>query len=339
MAYLPAHTVPADRRAAPVRPRHWAMAAFLPLVFIVPLAVFLVIKAVLWIRAKVRAHVASTRQAAPGRSRLWVGLCLTLILVLALAAAGRRTPMGPQQGTGIQWPADPRPVAADHLRVATFNIHRGKGTDGVYDLKRTAGLLRDVDVAALNEVAGPSLWGCPDQAEQLGRDTDLGWLFAPNQRRWTLPSFGNGLLSRVEVGAWEQEPLVFDRQKSRSFRSLLKARTTLDAEPVTLLVTHLDTGPIRSTQLQSVLRVFGSLRPAILLGDLNMNEADPAVREMLSDANNVDALGQALGGADPKDRVDWIVVRGLKVLSGGMVPAGASDHPCFWVEVALAEDP
>jgi endonuclease/exonuclease/phosphatase family metal-dependent hydrolase len=269
------------------------------------------------------------------RSRVWLGGALALLLVLAYV--GRRTPVEPQHGAGLQWPRDQRPIAVDRLRVATFNIDRGKGTDGVCDLKRAAEMLRGVDMAAVNEVGGPPFPGRPDQAQQLGLATDLGWLYVPNQRRWTLPYFGNALLSRTDVGAWEQEPLVFDRHTSHSFRNLLVAEITLAARPVTVLVTHLDTGQIKAAQLRSVLSVFRTHGPAILLGDLNMNRESPAVREMLADANNVDAIELALGAADPTGRVDWIVVRGLKVLSGGMHPAGVSDHPCYWVDVTLTD--
>jgi endonuclease/exonuclease/phosphatase family metal-dependent hydrolase len=268
---------------------------------------------------------------------LWPTGVLALVLALCLAYAGRRTPVESQRGTGLRWPQGHPPIAADHLRIATFNIHHGKGTDGVCDLRRTAAVLRDVDVAALNEVAGPSLPGRPDQAEQLGRATAMGWLYAPSQRRWTLPYFGNALLSHIDVGAWEYQPLVFDPQKSRSYRGLLVAQTSLGARPLAVLVTHLDTSPTRSSQLQFVLGQFRSYRTAVLLGDLNMNAGDPAVRQMLADANNIDAIGQALGPADVKGHIDWIVVRGLKVVGGGQYPPGVSDHPCYWVEVALAE--
>jgi hypothetical protein len=46
MAYLPACTVPQDRGARPARWWHWLMAVFLPLVFIIPLAVWLAYRAV-----------------------------------------------------------------------------------------------------------------------------------------------------------------------------------------------------------------------------------------------------------------------------------------------------
>lgn len=44
MIYLPAHTVPKERTAYPVKWYHWLLAVFLPLFFIIPFAVFLVYK-------------------------------------------------------------------------------------------------------------------------------------------------------------------------------------------------------------------------------------------------------------------------------------------------------
>ena len=49
MVYLPAHTVPTDRDARPVHLRHWILATFLPLVFVIPLAVFVVVRILLFI--------------------------------------------------------------------------------------------------------------------------------------------------------------------------------------------------------------------------------------------------------------------------------------------------
>jgi len=47
MVYLPAHTIPQDRNARSTRPWHWILAIFLPLVFVIPLALFVLIKIVL----------------------------------------------------------------------------------------------------------------------------------------------------------------------------------------------------------------------------------------------------------------------------------------------------
>ena len=49
MVYLPAHSVPMERSARPVRLRHWILATFLPLVFVIPLAVFVLVKILLFV--------------------------------------------------------------------------------------------------------------------------------------------------------------------------------------------------------------------------------------------------------------------------------------------------
>ncbi len=260
-----------------------------------------------------------------------LALCLTLYAVYA----GRRTPVEPQRGLGIFWPSDCQPVTPTRFRVATYNIHRGKGTDGTRDLDRTTGVLREADIVGLNEVGGPAFWGRSDQAEQLGRNMRIGWLFAPNQRRWHMYHFGNGLLSRFAVGRWTSEPLVYDRNTSRSARNLLTAEIEVGEQPVTVMVTHLDRGEIRPAQLEYVLDEFRQYEPAILMGDFNSDVDDPLLAEFLADSNNVDAIETTLGEAGDGGRIDWIITRGMRVLSGGMEPTGVSDHPCYWVDVEV----
>jgi endonuclease/exonuclease/phosphatase family metal-dependent hydrolase len=260
-------------------------------------------------------------------------LAVALGVALYAGYAGRRTSVGPQQGVGISWPDDSRPASKSRFRIATYNIRRGKGTDGVRDLNRTANVLRDADLIGLNEVGGPPFWDQTDQAEQLGRTLRIGWLFAPNQYRWHKYHFGNGLLSRLEVGRWTSEPLVYDRATTNSYRNRLVAEVMAGSQPITFMVTHLDRGPIRPVQLQSVLGEFVAHTPAVLVGDFNTTAADPVLVAFFADSNNIDAIGQVLGTSDDKNRIDWIITRGMKVLSGGMEPLGVSDHPCYWVDV------
>jgi endonuclease/exonuclease/phosphatase family metal-dependent hydrolase len=259
-----------------------------------------------------------------------------LCVVLGGAYAGRRTPVEPQQGVGISWPTGSQPVAKVQFRVATYNIHRAKGTDGVRDLRRTAAVLREADLIGLNEVAGPAFWGQADQVEQLGRGLGIGWQFAPNQYRWLMYHFGNGLLSRLQAGPWTSEPLAYNRAISNSYRNLLTAQIMAGEQPITFMVTHLDRGKIRPVQLVHVLDEFAKHSPAVLVGDFNTNAADPLLVAFFTDSNNVDAIGQALGISDDKGRIDWIITRGMKVLSGGTEPAGVSDHPCYWVTMEAA---
>ena len=278
-------------------------------------------------------HGSGRATGTSHRGRNLALLAVALCVALYAAYASRRTPVGPQQGAGISWPNDSQPALKSRFRVATYNIRRGKGLDGIRDLNRTANVLRDADLIGLNEVAGPALWGQADQVEQLARTLKIGWLFAPNQSRWHKYYFGNGLLSRLEVGRWTREPLVYNRATTNSHRNRLLAEIVVGSQPITFLVTHIDRGQIRPVQLQSVLGEFVTHTPAVLVGDFNTTASDPVLVAFFADSNNVDAIGQVLGTSDDKNRIDWIITRGLKVLSGGLEPPGVSDHPCYWVDV------
>ena len=68
------------------------------------------------------------------------------------------------------------------LRVATFNIHHGAGTDGVVDLQRTAGAITatNADVIGLQELdRGLARSGRVDQARALAELTGLEIAFFP----------------------------------------------------------------------------------------------------------------------------------------------------------------
>jgi endonuclease/exonuclease/phosphatase family metal-dependent hydrolase len=267
------------------------------------------------------------------RGRNLAILVLALCIVFYTASASRRIPVEPQRGIGISWPHGTDPMPKTCFRVATYNIHRGKGSDGVRDLRRTADVLRDADLVGLNEVGGPAFWERADQVEQLADILQTGWHFAPNEYRWHRPHFGDGLLSRLAVARWTSVPLDYDEARSHNYRSLLTAEFVAGGRPITFMVTHLDRGPIRSVQLRHTLGEFAAHTRAVLVGDLNTRAADPILAAFFGDANNVDAVAQVLGATDSPDRVDWIITRGMKVLSGGMEPNGVSDHPCYWVDV------
>ena len=290
--------------------------------------------------------MAATRSTENGARRLGRKDRLIQLLAVLLACsilthvwlANLRVPTSPAVGQQINPPTRWKQTVQKHFRVSTYNIHRGKGTDGVRDLHRTAEVVRASDIVALNEVAGPSLVGS-DQAKQLGKMLDAGWLFAPNQRRWYTDHFGNGLLSRFEVKRWYTEQLFYDSKKSRSRENLLVAELVLNGRPVTVLATHLDRGPIRKEQLRYVLERFKQYDFGVLLGDLNTPPDDPQLVELFADPNNVNAIKAALGDCDSPHRIDWIITRGFDVLAGSAGPPGVSDHPYFWVDIAFKESP
>lgn len=264
------------------------------------------------------------------------GLLLLPLLVgsvsLNIWQANQRVPVPPTAGASIAR-IDPSLAGKDVFRVATYNVRRGKGTDGIKDLSRAARLLSDCDIVGINELAGPGIWGEPNQAEQLGNHLKMGWLYGPNQRRWYRDHFGNGLLSRFEVSAWYNEPIL----KGSSLRNLITAHLVVNQKTIVLLITHLDAEQNRDRQLRYVLEVFRRYPTAILLGDFNATAGHPLLRGLLGDSGTIDAVQVALGPNDKDDRLDWIILRGLEVVAGGQEPVGISDHPCFWVDVKFPD--
>ena len=222
--------------------------------------------------------------------------------------------------------------------VATYNIRRSKGNDGVRDISRSAGVLKkaDADIVGLNELSGTLFYGRVDQAEQMARLLETGWLFAATDDRWYQHYFGNGLLSRFPVTQWQVHPLYAGVKKIRSLRNMIVATIPVNGIDVNILVTHLDRGAIREQQLMQVLNRFQQLpEPAVILGDFNTHADSPQLRALFANPVYSDAVTVALG--EQENRIDWIISKGLQIKSGGMQERGISDHPSYWIRFALPE--
>lgn len=265
------------------------------------------------------------------RGYSWTSVVLALLLVVSIGLhigiASQRQPVGPRFGENI--PGETSLSAASTLRVATWNIRRGKGLDGERDLSRIADSLADFDIMGLQEVGGafPPL---PDQAARLGRALETGWQFMPSQRRWHIDYFGNALLSRLDPLAWQSIPIVNDLEKGTGHRHLQTIHYAWQNTELTLVILHAERGPIRDRQIERAFREFMQYDTAILMGDFNANSEDEAIRELLATGGVRSAVGEP-------GMIDWIFVRGLEIVDSGYVPAGASDHPLIWAELRVTD--
>ncbi len=227
------------------------------------------------------------------------------------------------------------------FRIATFNIHSGKGIDGRLDLDRTAACLNGFDLIGLNEVRGGWHGSQDNQAAELGRRLELAWTFIPTERRWWHDHFGNGLLTRVRTGSQTRIPLPGTQGKQ--FRNVLLTSFQHRQQAVQVLITHIDRVTDRDAQLRTVIDLFLSLRkPAILMGDLNTNRQDPQLTRLLALPDVSDAVGGRSSGSTANsqlsgERIDWIISRGLKRVDAGIDATPASDHPVVWAEFDLLE--
>jgi len=178
-------------------------------------------------------------------------------------------------------PADGLPPRA--LRVLTYNIHHGEGTDGKPDLPRVAGVLKAArpDVVLLQEVdRNTTRTGRVDQAAELARLTGLHAEFG---KAIDLQGgrYGQAILSRFAPKNVKPDPLP--GKAGQEARVVMRATV----EPgggwpaVTVLNTHLqhDDGPTREAQAAKLSELFGAAEGAVVLaGDLNAAPGSPPIR-------------------------------------------------------------
>lgn len=267
--------------------------------------------------------------------RRWGRIVALIVAIAALVwIVSRPQPTGPAAGTALEGQvAQPIEREKQSFRIGTFNIHGCTGSDGRRDVDRVAECLGNLDFVALEEVHGPRFWERDNEAAQLGKRLGAAWLFAPATRDLHTTGFGNGLVSSLPIESWQRIPLTADN--GRGCRNMVLVDMPWHGRTVHILLTHINRGDeIRRAQLREVIDRFLALpQPAILLGDMNSTADDPEIRRLCASPGAIDALGQKLGDKAPP-HIDWIFVRGLKVLDAGLRDDGASDHPLAWSEVA-----
>lgn len=274
------------------------------------------------------APTASVR-AASCRRRALGGLPWLLLAGAVIWNGADRVPA--DATAPVMWHG-PAPAAghSDVLRIATFNIHGGRGGDGRLDLDRTARQLGEIDLGWLQEVHGGGWTGAPDQAQDLGERMKLSSAFLPTERRWWTDHFGNGLLSRGPVELVQRCPLPGTRGKA--FRQAILTEVPLEGRRVRILGVHVDRQEDRVPQLAVVSQLFLALDPpAILLGDLNTKPDDPALGTLLTAPDVIDPLA----GVAADGHIDWILARGLDCRKIEYVTGDASDHPTVRAEFSL----
>lgn len=207
------------------------------------------------------------------------------------------------------------------VTVTSFNIHHGRGTDGVLDLARIARAIRatGADIAGLQEVdrnfAKRSDW--TDQAAELagllgchvayGANIDLD----PPEPGKPRAQFGNAILSRHPIARWENTHLF--RSPGEEQRGLLHAEVDVPGVLLHVYVTHLDafSETDRVQQAQQVVRLVNGNDPAVLLGDFNARPQTPEVGSLGAALTDTWAAAPGAGSLAPhRDapaaRIDYI---------------------------------
>ncbi|MEX0937816.1 MAG: endonuclease/exonuclease/phosphatase family protein [Pirellulales bacterium] len=197
-------------------------------------------------------------------------------------------------------PAGPR------LRVLTYNIHHGEGTDGRFDYQRLAKMINDLrpDIVAVQEVdRGTGRADGVDQAAVLGKLTGMRSTFG-NAMHYDGGEYGEAVLSRYPILGVRVHHLPF--RYGQEPRAALAVAVQPEGMPELLFVgTHLchQSSATRLEQCQQLDRILpaGGPLPVILAGDLNARSGSDAMAVLL-DGRWIDCVA-------PRSRIDYVLVR------------------------------
>lgn len=214
------------------------------------------------------------------------------------------------------------------MRIATFNIQHGRGSDGDVDLDRLAAAtaLLDADILGLQEV---------DVGVARSHGADLAAIAAGPMAVVFGPAmalrhgwYGNALAVRGDIG--EVDLLPLPSEEGDEPRAAIIARASpADGPDLTVAVTHLSVRThVARLQLEAVLALLLERRPPlVLLGDLNLTPrlVTPAVAA--AGLTLADAAAPTFPAAKPRLRIDHVAASGEMALANvAAVRAPVSDH-------------
>ncbi|WP_018133287.1 endonuclease/exonuclease/phosphatase family protein [Effusibacillus pohliae] len=230
------------------------------------------------------------------------------------------------------------------IKVMTYNIHHGRGTDKQFNLERIAAVVEEheAELVGLNEVDRHFSKRSEflDQAAWLANRLNMHHAFGAAltvraRGSGRLRQYGNAFLSRHPITAYKNHPFPFDFRLTEG-RALLEIEVQTPERTLKIYVTHLSLNPfLHKKQTDFIVnKLANELQPVILLGDWNMRPRSAAWKKIgrqLTDVCQAAGEGPCLTypAKRPRSQLDYIFVsRHFQVLSV-TVPgkhAGASDH-------------
>jgi endonuclease/exonuclease/phosphatase family metal-dependent hydrolase len=249
-------------------------------------------------------------------------IMLVVFLVICSPAAFSQT------GGGYENTSGSVSAEADTLRVLSYNIRAGRGTDDVYDFRRIADVIIEsrAGLVALQEVdAGVERSGGVDIMQILADYTGMEPFFFMN-----IPhqggEYGNGILSRHPVADVVNHHLP--RAGDSEQRGLMEAVIDVNGAEILFFNTHLDHRPDDAERLlgvEVILERSGAPehkgRPVIVAGDLNDIPGSPAYSRIEEYFTDIwDLFGEGDGYTyhtdNPDRRIDYLFFRNAGDQSG-----------------------
>ncbi len=249
----------------------------------------------------------------PARQRGWSAAGIVGIAVLVILSAVSARPPALQ------------PKAEPAVRVGAYNIHYGYNTSWQFQLEEMARTIEEsgADIVALQEVDACRLtsYGV-DDALWLGRRLGMEAIYQPTVEHLT----GIALLSRFPVRQVEGKLLTSRLEQTAIVRAQVEVGgDVLDAYGIWLGLEPEE----RAVQLSEALD-FIRAGPAAFGGDFNSTPDSPIYRQLvdagLTDGAVADDASPTSPSEAPKERIDYVWIRGLRPVDAKVLDSTASDH-------------
>jgi endonuclease/exonuclease/phosphatase family metal-dependent hydrolase len=240
------------------------------------------------------------------------------------------------------WLGKRETVPPKYLTIMTYNIHHGKGVDGVLDLDRIADLIQKsgADLVALQEVDVKTerVQGLHTM-QYLAEKLDMEWVFGQNLS-FQGGGYGNGILSAYPIESWTNEhfPLYLEGEQ----RGLLQTMIHCQGMTIAFWNTHLDHRPNDTERKQSattIVKKSDTLRYSLVIaGDFNDIPESSSIQKInQSFLDTWHETGHDSGFTfptqAPERRIDYIFYRDhsdsyfhLKPVKSTILQSPASDH-------------
>lgn len=203
-------------------------------------------------------------------------------------------------------------ISAQHIKVLSYNIHHGEGTDGNFDLPRIARVIQSVDpdLVAVQEVDVRTRRASGvDQAAELARLTGMHEVFGrtiDHQGGW----YGNVLLSRWPVQGFLVQAFPFT--PGREARGALEATIKIPAD-FRIFATHLDvTEKDRLLAVEWLAKRIAELpagTPMILAGDFNAAPGSRAFKALSEQWTTDPEIKPTSPAEKPEKQIDFVAFR------------------------------
>lgn len=224
----------------------------------------------------------------------------------------------------------PMGKALSELKLVTYNIRHGKGTDGNVSLRRTGQVLNAVapDIVALQEVdrrMARSFF--QDQAKTLAGYTGMHVANAPNLHFSALSAFGNALLCKYPI-LESGNLLLPGKMEQRGLQHCIAAIPGMGN--ICIFNTHLGlSAEERTGQVQSISEAVGKAPyPVLLAGDFNCFPDSPELKSLSTNLRYCAAQPvNTYPSQKPGYPIDQIYISAQwEVLSVSTYSSYASDH-------------